>query len=516
MNTREVWLIEYELEENSCKCGKEETRMLLKTCLVVLINVLLWLLVILVVIPSLVIITPILIAKKIEQIIYERKYQVHVLPSADVLFTFANPTNEPYIHAVITINCEVTTTAFAEKMEKIIDSNNESNLNYKFKSYITDGCLNQYWMSETDFNITDHAITYTQKNITSKTELFQITGELFSRTLDFRNKSPWYVYIVPFVEDNEIKTALLVKLSHAFGDGVSLAYFLMEQFSDNVAGNTPAKKFSQLHFSQLFLKGLFYLPVSYAKMLLKRKDVNNFMRNELTGNKEVQWSRHINLPDIKKVKNRLACSVNDVLCASLSTTLEKFIENDKGKRQSQVTTLFPVDIRSSFNEGIYLSNNFATILIDLLTGTSDIMQNIKHMKKTFDYVKQSGIPFSINLGWRTISHILPKPMTKFFIYDTVRKTTAVTSNIIGPYKPINMLNGIVEGVTFWAPSTHRQTLSFSFCSYNECVCFSVMKDSVLDLNLQKLVHTFEETIARLVQQLEREPMEVKVDQRIVV
>ena len=78
--------------------------MLLKSFLVVLINFLLWLLVILLVIPLLVIIIPILIAKKIEQTIYKRKYQVHVLPSADVLFTFANPTNEPYIHAVITIN----------------------------------------------------------------------------------------------------------------------------------------------------------------------------------------------------------------------------------------------------------------------------------------------------------------------------------------------------------------------------------------------------------------------------
>ena len=43
-----------------------------------------------------------------------------------------------------------------------------------------------------------------------------------------------------------------------------------------------------------------------------------------------------------------------------------------------------------------------------------------------------------------------------------------------------------------------------------------MKDNVLDLNLQKLVYAFEEAIAGLVQQLEREPMEVKVDQRIVV
>ena len=490
--------------------------MLLKSFLVVLINFLLWLLVILLVIPLLVIIIPILIAKKIEQTIYKRKYQVHVLPSADVLFTFANPTNEPYIHAVITINGEVTAAAFAEKMEKIIHNNEESSLNYKFKSYITDGCLNQYWMSETDFSITDHVVTYTEKTIASKTELFRITGELFSRTLDLRNKSPWYVYIVPFVQDDKIKTVLLVKLSHAFGDGVSLAYFLMEQFSDNVIENTPVKKFSQLHFTQLFLKGLFYLPVSYVKMLLKRKDVNNFMRNELTGNKEVEWSRHINLNDIKKIKNRLACSVNDVLCACLSTTLEKFIENDEGKRQPQITTLFPVDIRSSFNEAIYLSNNFATILIELLIGTSDTMQNIKHMKKKFDYVKHSGIPFSINLGWRAISYILPKPMTKFFIYDTVRKTTAVTSNIIGPHKPIKLLNGIVEGVTFWAPSTHRQALSFSFCSYNESVCFSVMKDNVLDLNLQKLVYAFEEAIAGLVQQLEREPMEVKVDQRIVV
>jgi len=133
----------------------------------------------------------------------------------------------------------------------------------------------------------------------------------------------------------------------------------------------------------------------------------------------------------------------------------------------------------------------------LKSNHSQSRESILKTHQLFQKVKTSGQPFGIQLSWQLISYLLPSCFIKAFLYNTVDKTTAVTSNLIGPQNSIFIFDKRVEMISFWAPTTTKQTLSFSFCTYNKTFCLGVLKDNAIDLDLNVFTGIFRGVLSEL-------------------
>lgn len=393
--------------------------------------------------------------------------------------------------------------------------------------YLMPGYINYYWASVDEYNINDHVYYLQKEPVESEDELRETISKHVNqefgggvvvsendRKFEKSRQSPWEVILIPYKPPNgdSRKTVAVFRLKHAIADGSALAYFLINQLAD--AGNqtgTMVKKFTQRQRVLLNIKAVWYLPLVYAKIMLHPAEQNAMYTTDLSGTKKHAWSKPIDLELIKKVKNQMGATINDVLVGCLSRSMGDYLTSksdegnnifsktseDKLNQQQHITAIFAVDTRSSISEAQYFRNQVAGIVFRLPINISEVRESIEQTKKQFDKVKDIGEPISTNLGWHFLSFLLPACVAKFFVFDQVRKTTVSVSNLMGPQYPVSINGHQLDFVTFWPPGTYTQTASFSFCSYNEQIRLGVEIDTSCMENPLPLIHSFENVIESL-------------------
>ena len=466
----------------------------------IVINTILWIIILALAPFVLLLFIPLYILRMIESLIYKHSFGGLTVPTKDVIWSIRNPENHPYINGVFYIKGVVSQKDLIKRFEDILStpkSCHASSPGKRLKQYLHDGLTHQYWINDDGFDIENHIVDYEENLVKSQSKVQQVINELIPLEVGKGKRPPWKVYIIPFNDNGETKTALYFKASHAIADGSSLSYFFLHGMVDKHEGYTPVTKYSDQHYQKFFLAGLLNLPINVLKTLMLQKDSNSFKIEKLAGSKEIMMSNKISLKEIKRAKKHYGCSVNDILFSCLATTIQKLLGRQNGENDQTFSTVFPFDVRSCFEEVHYFSNKFATIFIKMLCHSENPLQNLEFMKRNLNTIKTSGEPISIDLAWQGLSYILPKFMSKRFVYRNANNTTSVTSSLIGPQYPIKLCDQTVEGLTYWAPATSNQALSFSFLSYNEAICFGVMKDKNLPLDLSEMVATFEKTLHEL-------------------
>lgn len=357
-------------------------------------------------------------------------------------------------------------------------------------------------MEDKYFDISDHVYYIQEEPVKSESELQALISQhLYGQFPVNPTRSPWEFALIPYICPSLIpKTMVVFRLKHAIADGSSLAYFLINQLADssNQTG-TMVKKFTQKERVWLNFKALWYLPWTYVKIMFQPEDNNMLHSRKLTGVKKYIWSQPIELDCVKRIKNKLNGTVNDVLMGCLSKSVRDYMittapESNKPISKQSFTTIFAVDTRSSISEAQYFRNQVAGIVLQLPTGLENTTDIVTKTKSMFDQVKFSGEPISINVGWHFLSFLLPAAISKFFVFKQVSKTTASISNLMGPQFPVSIRGHCIDFLCFWPPGTYTQTMSFSFCSYNEQIRLGLEVDSGVMQDPTVLIRNFESTI----------------------
>ena len=165
--------------------------------------------------------------------------------------------------------------------------------------------------------------------------------------------------------------------------------------------------------------------------------------------------------------------------------------------KNRIIFFLSVDTRATVSEAQYFRNQVAGIVFRLPTDTKNVNDSIQETKKLFDKIKSTGEPISTNLGWHFLSFLLPACISKLFVFDNVGKTTASVSNLMGPQYPVCVNGHEIDFVTFWPPGTYTQSLSFSFCSYNEEIRLGIEIDTACIKSPLPLIQSFEDVMNSL-------------------
>ena len=188
------------------------------------------------------------------------------------------------------------------------------------------------------------------------------------------DKSPWEIVVVNEYEGKPDSTALVLRLHHVLGDGLSLLGLLevmtepllgkeereavmeekqqlreermlgaalkvgvKQQKEETPAGHRRGSRVTALasracRLLLLFVRMLVELPLNLRQhWYLPPREENLFKPRPLTGEKDIGWrSNHIDVARLKRVKDALGVKVNDVLLACATGALRAVAEKEGG------------------------------------------------------------------------------------------------------------------------------------------------------------------------------------------
>ena len=360
-------------------------------------------------------------------------------------------------------------------------------------------------------------------------ELQKLAGEMMSQPLD-PQRPLWQIH---YVDNYGAGCALVARLHHCLADGLALVQVLfsltdsrpdaadvrrpphaaapassnifrpVERLFDSTATTMRLLARESLltlaHPSRvtqaLGVGALGFMATS--KLLLLSPDHATSLKGKCNVEKRATWSRPIPLNDIKQVGQAMQGTVNDVLLATVTGALRRYLEQ-RGEAvgvQVNIRAMVPVSIRAAadFDK---LGNQFGLVILSLPLGVRDPIERIKILKRRMDEIKdtpEAFVAFSI-LGLMGVSPLLiERVITDIF----ANKTSAVMTNVPGPGEPIYLAGQKLKSLMFWVPRAGNIGLGVSILSYAGDVYVGIASDAGLIPDPDRVIDCFRHELAEM-------------------
>ena len=363
-------------------------------------------------------------------------------------------------------------------------------------------------------------------------ELQRLVGDLMSRPLE-RAHPFWRFYCV---ENYQGGCALVPVLHHCIADGLALVQVLLaltdpqpdasvfrrptppDRAAVNRSGFAPFRPLTQLIDTTTGLArtatrealltlseparvtqaaSLGALSVNAAsKLLLTGPDQKTIAYGPCGVEKRAAWSSAIPLSDVIRVGRALRGTVNDVLLATATGALRRYMEQ-RGQDTTGVNirAMVPVSIRAAKDLN-KLGNQFGLVILSLPIGVSDPVQRLKVLKRRMDDIKDTPealVAFSI----LSIMGLTPWQIEKIIVDIFASKVSAVMTNVPGPRRPIYLAGQRLNSLMFWVPRGGDIGLGLSILSYAGNAYVGIATDAGLMPDPQAIVDAYHAELADL-------------------
>ena len=227
-----------------------------------------WTIIICTTIPLLPFSMTIVIARKLEEIVYRILYKALHFKTEETPWLTDTPRNRTDINCLLMLEGKLDIKQFQGLMDrKLVKARNTKTgrlLYPRVTEYVHTGYLNYYWLEETNFKLEEHVYEWSENPCRSKAQLQDLVSKLAERPLrSSDNKSPWEFVVVHCKNtDGFIQSGIIVRISHCLADGTSLMYFLINHLCDDSNNNAylagPDHQLSFTQKSMIYLKSSIY------------------------------------------------------------------------------------------------------------------------------------------------------------------------------------------------------------------------------------------------------------------
>ena len=404
------------------------------------------------------------------------------------------------------------------------------------------------WVSDHSFDINHHVVRTTlqpDKGESERHALQRLCGGLATTALD-PSRPLWQFHLV---ENYEGGSALVARIHHCIGDGISLISVMMsitdggsdpprrrqklkpqaadadaqdhDWLSDAVIkpltdltvkaialyGDGVGKSMDLLsHSGQPLLGGMGMgkdmartglKVVSDVAALAVMADVSpTLLKGKPMGKKMVAWSEPLSLDQVKTIGKGLGCTVNDVLLAcvagALGAHLQSRGQNPEGK---EIRAMVPVNLRP-LDQAWQLGNRFGLAPLVLPVGIANPVERVYAVRRRMDELKGSFQPL-LAFAVLSVSGLFIKPVQDAVLGLFAKKATAVMTNVPGPATPLQFCGSTLRQNMFWVPASGDIGVGVSILSYGGGVQFGLITDQQLCPNPQDIIDRFEPEFDKL-------------------
>jgi WS/DGAT/MGAT family acyltransferase len=388
-----------------------------------------------------------------------------------------------------------------------------------------------------DFDIHHHVVRerlVRRKGQSEREALQGLCGKLATQPLD-RARPLWQFHLI---ERYEGGSALIVRIHHCIGDGISLISVVQsitdggneppsrqrrtrdeaesDWLSDSViqpltdiavkalgmTGSGVARSVEALSRPQQLLGSLEMARVGYqvlgdvAAMALMADDSATRLKGMPEGSKRVAWNEPLPLDAVKTIGKGLNCSINDVLLSCVAGAIGGYLR-DRGDDPTgqEIRAMVPVNLRP-LDQAWQLGNKFGLAPLVLPIGIHNPIERVYAVRRRMSELKGSYQPL-LAFAVLAIAGLMIKPVQDAILNLFAKKATAVMTNVPGPAKPLHFCGSTIRQTMFWVPASGHIGVGVSILSYAGGVQFGLITDSKLCPDPQAIIERFQPEFDKL-------------------
>jgi WS/DGAT/MGAT family acyltransferase len=404
----------------------------------------------------------------------------------------------------------------------------------RFRCYPVADTLSAKWVPAEAFDLDDHVVSVALPGGAAETELQALTGSLASTP--FSAHRPWWSFHL--VEKYGGGSAVIVRIHHCYADGIALVRVLLNLAGrakkrerarrEEARSRTPGVLDSLLGFAapvaDLMSKALQGTGVAMgqglhyalhpgeaiqnardsagvlgdaARLLTQPDDPPTLLKRPLSGVRHVAWGKPLSFDAVRAVSVAQACTINDVLLATLAGALGAYLKLH-GEHRAGLTlhAAVPVNMRGDGTAEPELGNRFGMVFVELPVGVTHPLKRVHAVHRTTQALKQSSQAL-LTLGLLAAVGSLPAVIEDPAVDIFTAKASLVASNLPGPREPLRLAGAAVSQMLFWVPQAGSIGTGVSMLTYDGQVQFGVIADRQLIADPRALVELIGVEFSRL-------------------
>jgi len=350
------------------------------------------------------------------------------------------------------------------------------------------GLSHPVWVDDERFNMHFH-LRHTRLPMPGdERSLKRLVGRLFSQHLD-RSRPLWEFWVVEGVENDMF--ALVVKVHHCMVDGVAGVELLQAllQIMPNaeerkpkewkprpVPGRVELLRSELKHRVDGLRELTHFMPrvrdnfQGVRRLLtsgMKPAPKTLFTERDISPYRRFDWTS-LRLDDVKAVKNALGGTINDVVVATTTGAVRRFLirRNENVDAIEGFRTMLPVNTRKA--SGPSGGNHVAMLLADLPVSEPDPTERLKKVIAITTQLKKE----SNQTGGAELIEEIADLTTKRIVSELYRAAmqlrtyNLVITNVPGPPIPLYLLSAQMKAIFPMVPLMRNQNLGIALFSYN--------------------------------------------------
>jgi WS/DGAT/MGAT family acyltransferase len=363
------------------------------------------------------------------------------------------------------------------------------------------------WVDDPQFNLRYHIRHTALPSPGTEEQLLTLAARVFSQRLD-RSKPLWEMWLVDKLDGGRF--ALVTKSHHALVDGVSGVDITNVLFDtapapESVPSAEPWSPKPEPTDAQMLAEALIERATSPAEIARGARAVfraprrigraaidaaeaaGTFARAGLAApsspfNVEIGPYRRFatvraDLGEVKRIKNALGGTVNDVMLAAVSGALGRYLrQHGHSTHELELRAMVPISVRTAGEHGA-LGNRVSSYMAPLPVWCEDPAERLRLVSETMGDLKHSKQAVGATLMTELADFAPPTIAAQAArLQSRQRFFNLVVTNVPGPQFPLYLLGRELEAIFPMVPLAKRQAVCFGIMSYNGQVNFGITAD----------------------------------------
>jgi WS/DGAT/MGAT family acyltransferase len=380
------------------------------------------------------------------------------------------------------------------------------------------------WEPDPHFDIRHHVVRHTLRAPGDDAQLVTLVSRLFAQPLH-RGRPLWEIHQIDGYRGD--RSALFTKVHHCMIDGVSGVQLLGVIFDPSPRPQPvpPPERTTEAPplpsaASQLVravregveagvdrvraLAELARRPaVALAELGKAGEAIGALARIVLAGTPETPFNGHVStlrrvvwvsfsLNETKAIKNRLGGTVNDVVLATITSALRRFLER-RGLRpdRTELRAMLPVNVRRA-DEHLHLGNRVSMLVAPLPVGIFDPLERLRQIRTATAQLKEQGQAAQMTRVLDLLE-LLPAPLQKPLGWLQVQAApvNTICTNVPGPPVSLYVQGLRLETLVPMVPLAQGVGLAFAILSYADTLTIGITADPALVPDVERLTEFLE-------------------------
>jgi diacylglycerol O-acyltransferase / wax synthase len=206
------------------------------------------------------------------------------------------------------------------------------------------------------------------------------------------------------------------------------------------------------------------------------------------------------LQEIKRIKARFGCKVNDVVLALVTGGVRHLmLARGEAVEGRTLRSMVPVNRRAADEDGAY-GNRVSWVVADLPVGLASPEERLAFVHRTMTELKQSKQSLGAELYFKASEYAPPTALALGVraVSRYQRTFNLIVTNVPGPQVPLFLAGGEMREAFPVVPIAGTTSLGVAVLSYNGKVCFGLQGDAdLLGDDLPHLARGIEQSLQEL-------------------